>query len=113
MAFKKLLPHTDLPLRSRTHHAGRFRKGSQNVDAKAKNNPKKYVMSVNESTTIKVYRRVHSVSYINVQSLKFIETCFNGRYILVKRGTILQTLDRFDVVGLFSVIKLSPATNCH
>jgi hypothetical protein len=92
MGLKQLLPRTELPLRNRTLHAARFRKGSKNVDAKARNIPKrKYVLDpacVNESN-IEVYRRMYSVSYINVQSLKFIETRSNGRYILVKRGTSL------------------------
>ena len=35
-----MLPRTALPLGSRTRRAGRFRKGEQNVDAKARNNPK-------------------------------------------------------------------------
>ena len=56
MAFKQLLPHTDLPLRNRTLHAKLFRKGSEKVDAKARNNPlKKHVLNpacVNESDSI-------------------------------------------------------------
>ena len=46
MAFKQLLPHTDSPLHNRTLHAGHFRKASQNVDAKVRNNPlkKRYLL---------------------------------------------------------------------
>ena len=63
-----MLPHTELPLRSRTLRAERFRKGSKNVDAKAGNNPKKYDLDpacVHESNS-EAYRRMYSVSYINV-----------------------------------------------
>ena len=44
MAFKQFLLHTELPLRSRTLHAGHFRRDSQNVDAKARSNPKKIIL---------------------------------------------------------------------
>jgi hypothetical protein len=37
---QELLPRTELPLRNRTLHAAHFRKGSKNVDAKARNIPK-------------------------------------------------------------------------
>jgi hypothetical protein len=92
MTLNQLLPRTELLLRSRTLHAEHFRKGSKNVDATARNNPKKRWPEIPAALMKKVaqvYRRVYSVSYINVKSLKFIETCFNGRYIFMKRGTSL------------------------
>ena len=91
MAIKQLLLHTEMLPRSRTLHAGHFRKDSKIVYAKARNNPERSVLDpacVNEST-IEIYRRMYSVSYANVQSLKFIETCSNGSNIFVKRGTSL------------------------